>query len=132
MPKARIERTIQLLKDAGIKAYPGGAVSTDASGNATAPPDPEFVVVDLITNTPTRSSMCTTDVTTVLQLTCFAASTGDPYDLLQYVRDTLPFPEYDPGITGSNGRLPLKARTLHAVFQRFAIQLSPADNPVSS
>jgi hypothetical protein len=119
----RLERTLTLLAPLG--AVLSGAVKTDASGNLD-PPRGEAVIVDLITETRDRATLCTTRVDTTLQVTCIAPAPSSALSLLDAVRFALPFPEYDPGVTGALGRVP-SSRALYGAFQRFTIHLSPAD-----
>lgn len=126
----RLERTIQLLQADGLPAALGAAASTDALGNLN-PPGDTMVLVDLLTETPTRASMCITRVDTSLQVTCLADSPRAALELLDAAREALPFPEYDPGITGALGRAPA-SRVLYAAFQRFTIHHSPAADEIGS
>jgi hypothetical protein len=126
----RLERTIEILRAADLPAVMSAAVHTDANGNL-APPANELVIVDLITETPIRASMRITRIDTILQVTCIGASPRQALELLEDARAALPFPEYDPGITGALGRVPATL-ALYAAFQRFTIHYSPSADAIGS
>jgi hypothetical protein len=128
--RARLTRTLQLLANAGVPAYLSDALQQDTNGNLTAP-GPQAAVLDLITETRVRASMHTPVIDTIIQVTCLARSPDAALQLLKSVRAALPFPEYDPGVTGQLGRVPASS-ALFGWFQRFTVHFSPIADQVGS